>query len=249
MKYLRAFLLFFLVAFLLPAGLHTLAWCMVARPQSWHDADWSSTGKLPVAGAAPRAEIRVFVARTGGLKGAVAHHSWIVLKRAGAPRWTRYDVVGWGSPVRVNGYPPDGRWYGNEPELIGRAEGASAEAAIPKMIEAIRTYRWRHPGDYRIWPGPNSNTFVATVLASVPELGIRQPATAIGKTWPANGAILALAPDKRGFRFSLWGVAGLDVGWTDGIELTLAGLTAAIDLRRPALELPGIGRLGVDPAV
>ena len=35
--------------------------------------------------------------------------------------------------------------------------------------------------------------------------------------------------------------------WDDGIELTLAGLTAAIDLRRPALELLGFGRLGVSP--
>lgn len=247
MKYLRRFFLFFLIVFLAPAGVHTLVWWLSPHPQSWRDADWSSAGILPAAAATPQAEIRVFVARTGGFKGAVAQHSWIVLKPAGASRWTRYDVVGWGSPVRVNAYTPDGRWYGNPPELIGRVEGQAAQAAIPRMMAAIQTYRWRHPGDYVIWPGPNSNTFVATVLAAVPELGIRQPATAIGKMWPADGAIARLAPDHKGFRFSLWGVVGLNMGWDDGIELTLAGLTAAIDLRRPALELPGFDRLGVSP--
>ena len=44
-----------------------------------------------------------------------AVHSWIVLKRENATSWTRYDVVGWGNPVRTNGWPPDGRWYGNTP--------------------------------------------------------------------------------------------------------------------------------------
>lgn len=247
MKYLRRFVLFFLLVFLVPAVAHTLIWWLSPHPRSWREADWSSAGVLPAAASLPQAEIRVFVARTGGLKGAVAHHSWIVLKPAGAQHWTRYDVVGWGSPVRVNAYPPDGRWYGNEPELIGRAAGAAAEAAIPRMMAAVETYRWRHPGDYVIWPGPNSNTFVATILATAPELGIRQPATAIGKTWLADGTFVTLSPGGRGLRVSLWGVLGLNLGWEDGIELTLAGLTAAVDLRRPALELPGFGRFGVSP--
>jgi Protein of unknown function (DUF3750) len=214
MKYLRRFLLFFLLVFLLPAAANVLLWWLTTRPQTWRDADWSSAGILLPASATPEAEIRVFVARTGGLKGAISHHSWIVLKPAGAPRWTRYDVVGWGSPVRENAYAPDGRWYGNEPELIGHAECTAAQVAIPGILAAVKSYRWRHPGDYAIWPGPNSNTFVATILAAVPELGIRQPATAIGKMWPADGSIAGLAPDGRGFRFSLRGVVGLNVGWT-----------------------------------
>ncbi|MEI9803883.1 MAG: DUF3750 domain-containing protein [Pseudolabrys sp.] len=40
-------------------------------------------------------------------------HSWVVFKRANARNWTRYDVVGWGMPVRTNGWPADGRWFGN----------------------------------------------------------------------------------------------------------------------------------------
>jgi len=31
----------------------------------------------------------------------------------------------------------------------------------------------------------------------------------------------------------------------EGVELNLLGLSAGIDLRRPALKLPGIGRIGM----
>ena len=51
-------------------------------------------------------------------------------------------------------------------------KGAQAEALIPKIEAAIKSYQYANAGDYRIWPGPNSNTFVATVLRAVPELGV-----------------------------------------------------------------------------
>ena len=46
-------------------------------------------------------------------------------------------------------------------------------------------------GEYTAWPGPNSNTFVATVLAAVPETGVTLPATAIGKDFPVDGRWIA----------------------------------------------------------
>jgi hypothetical protein len=59
--------------------------------------------------------------------------------------------------------------------------GATADTLIPRMRAAIADYRYRNHGDYNAWPGPNSNTFVATILAAVPEIGVTLPATAIGK--------------------------------------------------------------------
>jgi hypothetical protein len=34
-------------------------------------------------------------------------------------------------------------------------------------------------------------------------------------------------------------------GWDEGLELNLLGLTFGVDVRRPALKLPAIGRLGM----
>ena len=39
------------------------------------------------------------------------------------------------------------------------------------------------------------------------------------------------------------------VGWVEGIEINFLGLVAGLDLRRPAIKLPGWGRIGMDPRV
>ncbi len=38
---------------------------------------------------------------------------------------------------------------------------------------------------------------------------------------------------------------GVKLGWVEGVEFNFLGLVAGLDLRRPALKLPGFGRLGV----
>ena len=95
--------------FLAPILARAAFYALGNEPRSWRDADWSSTGTLPPARDFSPARAMVFTGTTGGWKGVFSVHSWIVLKRANAQHWTRYDVVGWGNPVRVNGWPADGR--------------------------------------------------------------------------------------------------------------------------------------------
>ena len=108
----KIIMLTLLTLFLLPVAARAALFVFEDRPGGWRNADWSSVGALPAASAHPEARILVLSGRTGGLKGVVAVHSWIVFKRQDAKSWTRYDVVGWGNPVRMNGWAPDGRWYG-----------------------------------------------------------------------------------------------------------------------------------------
>lgn len=97
MKFLRKLFLVFAVVYLLPALASAGLWYLKERPQSWHDADWSSSGILADAAASPQAAIYVFSATTGGMKGAVASHAWIVTKDEGASTYNRYEKVGWAS--------------------------------------------------------------------------------------------------------------------------------------------------------
>ncbi len=242
-------LLVIAVVFLIPLATHALWWAMrddVAP--SWSRADWSSAKLLPAATEAPQAMVYIYAGRTGRWRGIFAHHSWIVVKEAGARRYTRYDKVGWGSPVRTDGWVADGRWFGNAPELVLGVEGKAAERLIPRIREAVASYRYRSFGDYRAWPGPNSNTFVAHVMEQVPELGAALPPTAIGKDWHPGGEWFGLTPSRTGVRLSVGGLAGVAVGWIEGVEVNLFGLVAGLDLRRPALKLPGWGRIGVSAA-
>lgn len=241
---IRRAVLAILLAFLVPVAAHGVVWGLSDRPRSWREADWSSTNQLPPAREMEEAAILVYAARTGGWKGAVAVHTWIVLKDAGGAPYRRYDVVGWGNPVRRDTHAPDARWYGNEPVLVAGLFGAGAAALIPRIDAAIAAYPMARRGDYRVWPGPNSNSFVKTVLDAVPEFDAQLPPTAIGKDYPVDGRAFRWSPDGRGFEMSLQGLIGLSIGYRQGIELNLMGAVLGLDWRAPAVKLPGFGRVG-----
>ena len=112
-------------------------------PTHWSRWDRTVTSRLPAAAAHPEARVLVMSGRTRGWKGAVAVHSWIVIKRENDATWRRYDVVGWGNPVRLNWWPPD--------LLVRRARRPSSstsrarrpQALIPRIEAAIKDYQLR----------------------------------------------------------------------------------------------------------
>ncbi len=224
---------------------HAIWWQFQDHPRSWADADWSSAGILPPPSQVSDAVVHVLAGRTGRWKGVFAHHSWIVVKAARASHYTRFDVVGWGRPVRVDAYAPDGRWFGGTPEIVMTLRGADAARAIPRIRAAIDNYPHTATGSYAIWPGPNSNTFIATIARAVPELAPALLPTAIGKDFAGWSLFVGRTPSNTGVQLSLGGVVGASIGWIEGIELNVFGLVVGVDVRRPALKLPGWGRVGM----
>jgi Protein of unknown function (DUF3750) len=241
----RKVLITILALFIFPLAVHAALYASKDRPASFRDADWSSVGMLPAAAADRDARLLVFTGRTGRWKGIFAVHSWVVLKSENATAWSRYDVVGWGQPVRSNGWAPDGRWFGDTPRVLVDVRGATAAALIPKVKAAIESYSYSNFGDYRMWPGPNSNTFTAAVLRAVPELAATLPPNAVGKDF-RDHPYIGRTDSGTGVEASLWGILGVKVGWIEGVELNFLGLVAGLDLRHPAVKLPGFGRVGID---
>jgi hypothetical protein len=244
----KLLMLLIFALFLAPLVARAALYAIGDGPRSWRDADWSSTGLLPPAADSRPARVIVFTGTTGAWKGIFSVHSWIVLKRADAPQWTRYDVVGWGNPVRVNNWPADGRWFGNMPVAIADISGAEAEKLIPRIEAAVDGYRFNRAGDYRIWPGPNSNSFTAAVLRAVPELGVALPPNAVGRDF-RDGLYAGRTDSGTGVELNLAGFAAVKLGWVEGVEVDLLGLVAGLDLRHPGVKLPGFGRIGVESPV
>jgi Protein of unknown function (DUF3750) len=235
--------------YLVPLGVAALFYFANGTGSGWRTADRSSIGVLPAPARHPAAVVRVFSAQTVRWKGIFASHSWIVLKPASAPSYTRYDYTAWGElPIRVNGFEPDGRWFGHRPRVVFAADGDVATALLPKIETTIARYAWRNAGDYRAWPGPNSNTFVAAIIDAVPDMRATLPPTAIGKDYPYDGRWLRMTPSGTGLRLTFGGYGGLTLGWLEGIEINLLGAVAGIDIRRPAVKLPGLGRFGFTQA-
>jgi hypothetical protein len=231
--------------FLFPLAVHGALYSLQSRPTSYKNADWSSIGMLPPASAEPEARLLIFTGRTGRWRGIFAVHSWVVLKAEGASSWSRYDVVGWGEPVRINYWEPDSRWWGTAPRVLVDIRGPEAAALVARVKAAITRYQYNAPGDYRVWPGPNSNTFTASLLRAMPELETTLPSNAIGKDFRA-APYLGLTDSRTGIEASVFGVLGIKLGWVEGLELNFLGLVTGLDLRHPAVKLPGFGRIGVD---
>ena len=141
----------------------------------------------------------------------------------------------------VSERPPDGRWFGKPPELLADLRGDPAESAIQRIETAVGEYPFAH--EYRVWPGPNSNTFTAFVLRDVPELRVDLPATAIGKDYLGN-RLIAEAPSGTGIQLSVLGLVGVMAAIEEGLEINLFGLTFGIDPLQFSLKLPFVGRLG-----
>ena len=232
-----------LIAAPLLAG--SLVYASKDGPRSWHEADWSSTGTAPDPFTTPEARVRVYAARTGRWKSIFAVHSWLAIKPEGAAHWTRYEVVGWGRPVRRDAYPVDSLWYSNRPKVTYELRGEAAARAIPKIKGAIARYPHRARGSYTIWPGPNSNTFVATIVREVPELRTELPASAMGKDYLGDGLQVSKTPSKSGWQVSWSGVIGAALAWEEGFELHVLGTTIGIDPLGLAIKLPSFGRIGL----
>ena len=245
MSWLGKLLLLLIV--LLIGPVLALAGGTVRLGQDWRTADRSSAGIAPVPSEAREAIVSVWAARAFNWRGLLAVHTWIATKPQDAPSYMVHQVIGWrgrwgGNVVASSPDLPDRSWYGQPARLVKELRGPAAASAIPKILAAVESYPYTH--EYRLWPGPNSNTFTAYVVRRVPEIGVELPPIAIGKDYLEGGRLAALAPGGWGFQLSVFGLAGVMLGVEEGVEINLLGLVFGLDPLGPAIKLPGIGRIG-----
>ena len=240
---------FGLMLILFIGPLLSLLSCTTNLNGHWSSANRKSTKLAPSPETNAEAVVQVYAARAYKWRGLFAVHMWIATKPEASSHYTIYQVLGWrsrwgGTVIDSFRGVPDRYWFGNKPDLIVDVQGAQAARIIPQIEKAIASYPYANY--YRIWPGPNSNTFIAHVGREVPELGIAMPANAIGKDYLPGDRWIALMPSGTGYHLSLFGLLGVGIAVKEGLEFNLLGLTFGIDVLRPALKLPGIGRLGLD---
>jgi len=151
--------------------------------KDWRTASRESAGIAPDPAVTQDAVLHVYGARAWGWRGWFAIHTWIAAKRTGETSYTVYDVVGWrgnrGEPVmRIARDIPDRYWYGEKPRVLKAFTGAGVDKLIDDINRAASAYPWK--STYSVFPGPNSNTFIAWIAKQVPELELDLPFTAIG---------------------------------------------------------------------
>ena len=143
--------------------------------KAWWEASRQSSGVSPNPDEVMEAVIQVFAARAFSWRGILGVHTWITVKPTNASEYTVYQLVGWRlrrgeDPVVIQRDIPDRLWYDAVPELLVDVRGKGVDELIKKIDKAAKTYPYRNT--YSVWPGPNSNTFIAWIGRIVPELSL-----------------------------------------------------------------------------
>ena len=239
----RSCLLAFLVVLVLPL---LVSACVFGRDSGvpWYEAQRDPSGLAPDPATTHEAVIQVYAARAVAWRGIFSVHTWIVVKPTGAPRFTRYEVLGFGvsdgaPAIRIDRTGPDNYWFGAAPILLLDRRGPGTDRLIEEIRAAVASYPY--PNTYHAWPGPNSNTFTAYIAREVPGLGLELPSNAVGRDYLPGGAVFAAAPSATGYQVSLFGLLGVLVARAEGIEINLLGLDLGFGVVPPAVKLPDIG--------
>lgn len=130
--------------------------------------------------------IQVYGANVWGFRGRFAIHTWVAAKARGASEYQVFQVIGWrlrrgGSAVSVTDGNPAKPWFGSPAILLHEMRGEEAEKLIGPVQDAVRSYPYDR--EYKMWPGPNSNSFTAWIGLEVPQLQLNLPQKAIGQSW------------------------------------------------------------------
>jgi hypothetical protein len=142
--------------------------------------------EAPDPATTSEAVVRVYGADVWGVRGRFAIHTWIVTKVEGEAEYRKYQVIGWrarrGQPVvSITRGEPDAPWFSAQPVLLKHVQGHAATRLIDQIHQAALDYPYSR--EYVMWPGPNSNSFIAWIGLKVPGLDLDLPTKAIGKDW------------------------------------------------------------------
>ncbi len=218
-----------------------IAWFALCVTGEWVSVDSTQLPKQPQGPV-----VRLMSASLPQPLTAVAHHYWFAVAR-GAEPFQRWEVwqhenrggTSWGHVHRgLNRW--DGRVGGGPARLHVEWHGDEALRFIDCLERVAPTYE--HRERYLAWPGPNSNTFVSTLLR---QCGVQRSlgGTAVGKDYLGwMGA--SLSPEGTGVQLET-PLVGVLVGAREGVQLHVLSLTLGIDVWPPAIvSFVGDGRLG-----
>jgi len=178
-----------------------------------------------------------------------AQHSWLDLKMGDENSWRRVEVLSRQSGVATGAFPArearrDLRWRDRRVTVQRVYTGPEAERIAHEALQlAPRSHALFREG-YLPWPGPNSNTFIASLARDIDGLEIPFDHSAIGKDYLG---LIGIAPTHHGPGLRVeTPLVGVALGLEQGVELHLLGGTLlGLTFWPPRILLPFMPPIGL----
>ncbi|MBL8897929.1 MAG: DUF3750 domain-containing protein [Planctomycetes bacterium] len=173
-----------------------------------------------------------------------AHHLWFEAKLGDEARWRRYEVTDFDDGVGIDDIDAElarsDQRFDREVLVLAHWTGAEAQRMAEDLQRFAETYE--DDGNYRAYPGPNSNTFAARAMRSIDGLSAVLHHNAIGKDY---APLVRVGGTTSGTGVSVDTIPlGFAVAVEEGLELHLLQLTFGVALFPPALKIPFVPAIG-----
>ncbi|MDQ7779803.1 MAG: DUF3750 domain-containing protein [Planctomycetota bacterium] len=168
-----------------------------------------------------------------------ADHNWFVVYDPSEEAWHRWEVWVKEKECVVKDFLHPDKGVGGGPYRIEREWRGDAARRISDTLETSMA-EYPHRDTYRVWPGPNCNTYANWILKESKTSSDLGP-KGIGKDY--LGLLGAGTTSTRTGVQLESPLVGLRIGLDDGVEVHVLCLTFGIDLFTPAIKTP-LGRLG-----
>lgn len=173
----------------------------------------------------------------------VGRHAWIVASIPGEEGYRTWEYLGIAATGRVD----DPLRHSYLPEVAVHGVIEDAPEVIKEKAECLDQFTESHAREkpnYRLVPGPNSNTFVARAMRAC-GVHAELPATAVGRDYlgPVGAAVTEAGTGVQ-IESALF---GLRVGLREGVEVHLVGVALGVHFWPPGITVPiNPGRIGID---
>ncbi|MCP5536864.1 MAG: DUF3750 domain-containing protein [Akkermansiaceae bacterium] len=169
-----------------------------------------------------------------------ATHSWVDYRSDTRSPWRRIEIVNKTSGLQHHTIPDDvahaGKRWGNRVRILSQSDGKKN----PRFVSDIMRFAERYDASvYRVWPGPNSNSFAENLIRGVDGVSAVLDHNAVGKE---HGFYVGKTAGGTGLELQT-PLVGCALGLREGAELSLLGLSGGVALYPPVVKIPFLPRL------
>jgi len=169
-----------------------------------------------------------------------ATHSWVQYRPDVNSPWRRIEIVNKTSGLLHHVIDDETahakkRWD-ERVRILSQSDGNKNPHFVRDIMSFAKNYE---ASIYRVWPGPNSNTFAEHLMREVDGVSAVLDHNAVGKE---HGFYAGRTAGGTGVEMQS-PVAGLALGLREGVEVSLFGLTGGVSFYPPAVKIPFLPRI------